>query len=221
MNIDLSTIHGSPYVGVYCLATDTLALVPSSTTKKESGIIENTLQVEIAHAQLAGTELLGVLGKANVHGIIVSGIVEPSEIKHLKEIGLNVGQLDNELAIGNLIACNDEKAIVSPLLSAKDTKLVEKTLKVKAFTEKVAGSELCGSALALTNSGFVCHARTDEHELKRLEKALNLKGIPSTSNYGDPFIGNGVLANSRGAVAGEHTTSFEILRIEEGLEGKK
>ncbi|MFH0714172.1 MAG: translation initiation factor IF-6 [Candidatus Diapherotrites archaeon] len=221
MNLDSSTIHSSPYVGVYAIVSEKIALVPHSISKKESKILENALQVEIVSAQLAGTELLGVLGKANSHGIIVSGIVEKEEIDKLKEIGLNAGQLDNELAVGNLVACNDSKAIVSPLLSAKDKKLAEKVLKVEVSVLKIAGSELCGSALVVSNTGFVCHGRTTEAELKQLEQALNLKGIPSTANYGDPFVGNAVIANSQGVIVGEHTTSFEILRIEEGLEGKK
>jgi translation initiation factor 6 len=38
-----------------------------------------------------------------------------------------------------------------------------------------------------------------------------------TVNHGDPMIGTGLVANSKGAIIGRNTTGIEMGRIEEAL----
>jgi len=45
---------------------------------------------------------------------------------------------------------------------------------------------------------------------------FKVKGIPATANYGDRFIANSVIANSKGTATGANTSGPEMARIDEG-----
>jgi translation initiation factor 6 len=81
----------------------------------------------------------------------------------------------------------------------------------------LAGLKTVGSAAVATNKGVLCHPKTSDGELDLLEKLLKVEADIGTVNHGAPFIGAGVLANSKGAAAGRLTTGPELNRIENAL----
>jgi translation initiation factor 6 len=54
-------------------------------------------------------------------------------------------------------------------------------------------------------------------ELKQIEKILKVEGDIGTANFGSPFVGAFILANSHGYLVSEQTTGPELGRIDETL----
>ncbi len=68
-----------------------------------------------------------------------------------------------------------------------------------------------------TNKGILVHPGINQYELEQLEKIFGLPVDVGTVNTGIPLIGSGILANSKGFIAGGETTGHEMGRIEDAL----
>jgi len=220
MKIEKAKLHSSPYIGVFSIVTETTALLPLQTESRTVKVFEKTLGVNVVKTVLASSPLLGVFGTGNSRGLVVSGLVEKSEIKELEKNGLNVMKLKSILAIGNLMGINDSHGVCSSLISKKDMKSIEKKLGIVLERQTIAKTDLVGSCMELTNRGFIVNPKISKEEFEKMEKNFKLRGVASTANYGDELVGNSVAANSNGAIVGELTSGHEIVRIDEGLRGE-
>jgi len=221
MNIEFCTIKGSPYIGVFGFANDEIALVPKGTMKKEIDVIEKTLEVRAIETTIASSSLIGVFVAGNSHGILLPEIAEDSEMKALEGLGIKVKRIAGYTALGNLVAVNENFALISPMIDPATAREIGKFLGVEEGIGRVAGTDIPGSCLAVTNKGFVVHPNIASKEFKMLiEKFKVESGAASTANFGDPFIRNSILANSKAAVVGSYTSGHELMRIDEGLSGR-
>ncbi|HIH22014.1 MAG: translation initiation factor IF-6 [Candidatus Diapherotrites archaeon] len=218
MRILRESIKNSPYLGIFCIATEKHFIVPEQAERKVLEKIEEALEAEAIKASIASTSLLGVLAKANKHGIIIPEIAEREEVQELEEKGIKAKVIKGNLALGNLIALNDSKAVLSPLISKKQQGEIEKFLKVECMQAKIGSSELAGSSMVLTNNGFLINNNASKQEFEKIKAFLGVEGKGTTANYGDSFVGNSVIANTKAVIVGSLTTNIELLRIKEGLE---
>ncbi len=220
MNFARGTVKGSPYIGVFCTVTDDIALVPHSATQKEAGIIEKTLEVTVLRSTIGNSNLLGVLSKGIGRKFAVSALAEEEEIRALEKCSLEIMQIkEGFTSTGNLIALNKNSGIASPLLSTKSIEGAGKFFGVKFHEMKVADNDICGASVTVTNKGFICHPNISEKDFSTLEKIFGAKGAATTANFGDMFVGNSVIANSKGVIAGANTSGIELSKIDEGLRG--
>ncbi len=218
MEIRKTTIHASPFIGVFALATEKLVLLPEKIEKKEEKGMKELFDAETIKTRLADSPLIGVLAVANSRGIVVSGIVEEKEIIKLHEIGIKVKKVQGTKALGNLVEVNDTKGVCSRAISQKTKKEIEDFLGVEIKYADLA-SEVVGASIVLTNRGFIVNPNISEKEFSGIEKWTGLSGKATTANLGDQFVGNSVIANSKGAATGSYTTGHELLRIDEALGG--
>jgi translation initiation factor 6 len=117
-----------------------------------------------------------------------------------------------------MIALNDNYCVLSSkFFNQEQLKELKEFLKVKLIDATINNSELIGSNMVLTNNGFVVSPRIKEKEFVLLEKELKLEGLTSTINYGDSFVGLGLIANSKTAFVGSRTSGIELMRIDEAL----
>ncbi len=212
-----TNITGSPFVGIFCAVSEKFAIIPTLVNKKEEQKIEEILQVKVIKTTLANSSLLGALSVMFEDKIAVPSIVEESEKRELQKQGLEVKEIKGQAALGNLVTLNKNAGIASTLLSAKSIHDISEFFGVKILQKDVAGTNLAGSAIELTNKGFIVHPNIKAKELEGLKKTFGVHGVPTTANYGDRFIGNDVVANTKGALVGSITTSFEMIRIDEAL----
>jgi len=63
--------------------------------------------------------------------------------------------------------------------------------------------------------GIMVHPRTTRHELAGLESLSDLPIGTGSVNMGSGLVGTGLVANSRGYMAGLETTGFELGRIDD------
>ena len=111
-------IVGNPNIGVFTLATDDFAIVPYNLLDEKAELIGEILEVDVVKSSISGSSLIGSLAVANSNGIVVSPHVLDREIKQFEDLGFNVATIPgNYTAVGNIAACNDKGAIVSPFLS--------------------------------------------------------------------------------------------------------
>ncbi len=120
-------------------------------------------------------------------------------------------------AIGNNVLVNDRCALVHPQLSKKTIKAIEDILDVEVVKGTIAGMKTVGSVAVVTNNGLLTHPKTTEEDLEILKALFKVPVYFGTVNFGTPFIGSGLVANSKGAITGTKTTGIEMGRIEEAL----
>jgi len=217
MNIERLTIKGSPYIGVFTVMTESMILVPFNLNKKELKTIKQNTDLKIISVNLADSSLLGILSKGKQEKLVVSELVSDKEIKSLEK-EIDVLRIEKASALGNMIALNDNYCVLSSkFFNQEQLKELKEFLKVKLIDATINNSELIGSNMVLTNNGFVVSPRIKEKEFVLLEKELKLEGLTSTINYGDSFVGLGLIANSKTAFVGSRTSGIELMRIDEAL----
>lgn len=205
-------VHGESFIGLLGFATDKYAILSENFPEND------VLGVPVLNTTIYGTNLVGLFCHGNSNGMLLPYFVSEEDFrkvsKFAREVGFNVAKVeDKHTALGNLVACNDHGAIVSPLI---EDNAVGDILDVETTRMKIASSNETGSCLTATNKGFMVHPDA-EHQLKDIEDILKAKGLCGTVNYGFPFVKSGVIANSRGYIAGIRTSGIELGRIEDAL----
>lgn len=198
---------GSPHVGIFCALNDNVALVPHSCPKPFENALKE-LDVDVIKTSVSNTGLFGIFCALNNKMIIVPDILEKTELKILRDHFPEVLVLDEKYtALGNLISMNDHGTLLSHDFHSLKSKLHD------ALSSKVAGSDLVGSSLFVTNLGFLAHADSTREELKSFERVFKVKGDVGTVNFGDPFVKSGIAGNKRGVIVGSMTSGPELNRI--------
>lgn len=213
----LGDVNGNPYVGVYCAASESLAIVADTAEPKVVREIARTLDVEVITTVIGGATVVGSLVAMNSNGAVVTNFAEKNELARLPK-GLRVAKMEEKVnAAGNNILVNDKAALVHPATSNQMLRLIADVFDVEAQRGRVAGIETVGSACVVTSKGLVCHPRTTEAELRNLAELFQVPAKVATLNYGTPYLGACAIANSKGAFVGSKSTPIEIGRLEDGL----
>ncbi|MBM3309083.1 MAG: translation initiation factor IF-6, partial [Candidatus Altiarchaeales archaeon] len=178
----------------------------------------DVLNVPVLNTKVYGTNLVGLLCQGNSNGILLPYFIPDYDYDKIKKfassLGVNVGKVyDRHTALGNMVACNDKGAIVSPLV---EDKVVEDILDVEVVKMKVASSNEVGACILATNKGFMAH-HDAEHQLEEIASILKVKGLTGTVSYGFPFVKSSIIANSNGYLVGDRTSGVELGRIEDAL----
>jgi translation initiation factor 6 len=205
-------VHGESFIGLLGFATDKYAILSENFPKND------VLDVPVLNTRIYGTNLVGLFCQGNSNGILLPYFVSDEDLRKVgdfaRDFGLNVGKVnDKHTALGNLIACNDRGALVSPLIE-EDT--IGDVLGVEVVKTRIANSNETGSCITATNKGFLAH-NDAENQLNEIGNVLKVKGLCGTVNYGFPFVKSGVIANSNGYLAGMRTSGIELGRIEDAL----
>ncbi|MFH1225041.1 MAG: translation initiation factor IF-6 [Candidatus Diapherotrites archaeon] len=219
MEIEKGTVRGSPYLGVFSVVTEDVAILPKFVEQKEIANYERTLGIEVIKANIMESALAGIFMTGVGKKFVVPYAAGNGEVKFLRSQGLEI-EMIGATALGNMIALNSSGGVVSRLLPHAEREKLADFFGIKFEAMDVAGSDVPGSAITVTENGFIVNPNVNEKEFKMLGKIFGVSGKPTTANYGDPFVGNDVVANSRGAIVGTYTSGHELIRIDEGLRGE-
>jgi translation initiation factor 6 len=164
--------------------------------------------------------MLGIFGRANSNGIVLSNIVYEEEIRALgRPNGVNAAVIESDLnAVGNNIMANDKVAFINPEYSPKAAKEISDVLGVEVFPMKIGYFKTLGATNILTNKGMALNNTVSDEQKERIEEMLGIKTIRTTANTGSLNIGIATLANSSGILVGSSTTGFELARLMQTLE---
>jgi len=211
-------LTGNPNLGVYISVTDEIAIAPYNLPEEMEYSINEALDIDVIRTTISGSNLCGALACGNSKGIIVSPYTYDKEIDFLEDNGLNVAKLEDKYtAVGNIIATNDNGAIVSPFISKNSIKTIEDVLDVRVERLEIAGFNIIGSLATVTNKGALVHREASKSELNFIEKVFKVDADIGTVGQGIALVGACSIANSYGAIVPENSTGPEMARIEEAL----
>lgn len=209
------TAYKTPNIGIFVKANDTLIVVPYGFAETKTKKLAEYLQVSEVYASVAGTRLLGPMTVMNNNGILLPSLASDEEVQLLRQASkLNVERVDSRFtAVGNLIATNDNGAIVSPLLDGQVGQQVQDVLGVPVHSMTVGGFVQAGSMIIATNGGAGVHPKATEEEINTVSEVLQVPSEPVTVNGGVPFLSSGIIANTNAVVVGSMTSGPELIML--------
>lgn len=209
------TIQESPIIGAFATCTEDLALVPVGTSEKTCDTLCQLLKVNVVKTLVNGSIIVGSLCRGNSHSLLVP---RGSTIKDQENIDIPIHELPGKLnAVGNVVMANDTAALVHPELSDRAIEAIEKALKVDVRRGTIGGVKTVGMAGIATNKGILVNPLATGLELELIEELFGLPVDIGTTNFGTQMVASGLIANSKGYVAGSQTTGHELGRIEDAL----
>ena len=220
MTVYLSSIVGSPSIGVYALATETIVLIPRMVPNEKAQEFADWLKVKLLYTSIGGSVLGGALACANSNGMLLPNFVREEELTQIKSVfegNLTIMET-KKTAYGNLVLANDRGAVVDPRFKENEIKKISEALGVEAVPTEIGGLPYVGSLAVATNKGVLAHPLLKDEERNILETVFKVPVDVGTINCGVPYVGTGLLANSHAAVAGSMTTGPEMFIIGNALD---
>jgi len=132
--IFLLSLFGCASIGVYLLATEKIALLPSQTPEKRADHLGQWLGVKVARTTIGSSLVVGALVCANSNGIVLPHYVKSEEVEVIKSVAKDMNLTIMETrrtAYGNMVLTNDYGAICDPRLKAGTISKLSDTLGVE------------------------------------------------------------------------------------------
>ena len=220
MAVYLSSIVGSASIGVYSLVTEKIAVFPKMFPLEKAERMAEWLKVKLVHTSIGGSVLAGALACANSNGILLPHFVREEELACLRSLfeGNMTVMETKKTAYGNLVLANDYGAVVDPHFKEPDLRQIADALGVEVVPGEIAGLPYVGALAVATNKGVLAHPLLKDEERKILESVFKVPVDVGTVNCGIPYVGTGLIGNSRAAVAGSLTSGPEMFIIGNALD---
>lgn len=212
----LLAIKGVPLIGLYIRVTENFAIIGVNDEKAVESLKEE-LGVDVVITTVMGSELVGALVCANSNGVIVNSRISKKEFEKIRKVA-EVKEIDsNVTCLGNVVCLNDRGAIIHPEIDNGIEKAVNDFLDVEVVRGTIGGVKTVGMSAVITNRGGLLNPNASEWEIKKVESVMKVDVGKGTVNFGVELVGTGLVANTRGYIAGKDTTGFELGLIEEAL----
>ncbi|HOE52766.1 MAG TPA: translation initiation factor IF-6 [Methanomassiliicoccales archaeon] len=213
----VSNYNGVEFVGVYAVANEDMALLPMDSDDRFQEDVAIALDVECSRGTIASTNLLGSLVAMNSYGAAVTSFATDDELRAFRK--LKVMRLEDRLnACGNNILVNDRGCLINPEMDERTVRVLEELFEVDVVQAPIAGQNTVGSVCKATNKGLICHPAASKDDLRLLKRHFKVEPRITTLNYGSPYVGASIVANSKGGVVGARSTPIEQGRVEEALD---
>ena len=208
----------NPNLGVFCRVNDKLGFIRKGLQKKIKSKIIETLEIDLIELNIADATIVGSLLCINSKGAVLCDFAEKEVIETVEKAGFKTCVIDDKInAAGNDILANDNGCLVHPEIKNSSINKIKEVLGVPVNRGTIAGLPTVGMCAVVTNKGCLCHPKATDEEKNVLEKIFKVPVMIGTVNHGSPVIGSGLVANTKGAIIGNHTTGIEMGRIEEAL----
>jgi translation initiation factor 6 len=219
LGLHLVDVYKNPNIGLFLKASDKVLLVPKGLAPTKCEKLSKDLEVSLCHTSIGGSRLLGPLSTINGNGVLLSRMAEQGEVREIASgTGVNVARLESRYtAVGNLVAANDKRALVSPVLEAKAVAQVRDVLATEVERMSIREYYQVGALVVVTNSGAAVYPELNEQEVQEIGEFLGVEAYPTPINGGVPYVASGLVANTRNAVAGNQTTGPELVFITRAL----
>jgi len=217
MTVILADVFGSPNIGVYCLCTENVVIVPPGLTNRKMSQFEQALGVRVCKTTIGGSTLVGALVTGNSNGILVPHTIRDYEYERLREFS-RVSIVESRwTALGNVVLTNDLGAIVHTETPDEIVNAVSDSLEVKSVQSNIGPLPFVGALGIATNKGALLSPNTLKEQQSVIESALHVGVELSSTNGGVQFVRSGIIANSKGAVVGPLTRGAELMQVTKAL----
>lgn len=217
MSVILADVFGSPNIGVYCFANESIAIVPPGLTVRKISQFAETLGVHVCNTTIGGSTLVGALVTGNSNAVLVPHTIREYELSRIQEFSRVVVVDSKWTALGNVILANDRGALIHPAASEKVARAVSDEMKLQPIRGTLGSLPFVGALGVATNKGAMLCPNTLQEERLVAISALHVEAELSSTNGGVPFVKSGILANSKGAVVGPLTRGAELMQISRTL----
>jgi len=216
MKLNRATICNSPFLNVYSYCTEDFCIVSNNILKKEEDFIKKQLDVKIIKTQINSSPLIGVYLVGVGNKIVVDkNSISEKEITVLEKEGIKLKFVNDYNALGNLISVNKNYGFASELLKDKTIQEINKFLKIEIEKKACVDVDVPGSAIYVNDSLFLVNPNIKKKEYDYIKQKFGVKGIPITLNYGDVFVGNDCIGNSKALLVGQTTSNIEMIKVDE------
>lgn len=214
----IANFNNNPNVGLYGYATDKYCLIGREVPETLHKKIAEVLSVKTISMTIAGTSLLGVFLNGNNKILLVPSIVFPQELELLKKHKIKYKVIDTKYTcLGNNMIITDNAGIISKDYGVRESRQISEALGFDVIIAKIANHNTLGSLAVHNKNGILCHHDILESEAKLLKKVLKVEINTGTVNMGNPFVGSGILCNSKGMIIGDASGGPEILNADQAL----
>jgi len=217
MPIILADVFGSPNIGVYCFADETIAIVPPGLTQHKISQFADTLGVNVCSTTVGGSTLVGALVTGNSNAVLVPHTIRDYELNRIQAFRKVVVVDSKWTALGNVVLVNDNGALIHPDASEEIVRAVSDELKLQPVRGTLGSLPFVGALGIATKKGALLSPKTSEQERAVAGSALHVDADLSSTNGGVPFVKSGILANSKGAVVGPLTRGAELMQVSRTL----
>ncbi len=219
MGLYLVEVYRSPNIGIFLRTNDKFLLAPKGIASTKSKMLAENLGVSPVFVSVEGTRLLGPLITMNNKGMLVSRMVEDYEVKELaSQTGLRVEKFGSKFtAIGNLVAANDNGAVVSQILDHAAISQIRDVLDVETYRLTLENYVQVGALIVATNGGAAVYPKLTEKDVEEVGSVFKVAAYPASVNGGIPFLTSGVVANASNAIVGDLTTGPELMFLTKAL----
>ncbi|MBF93244.1 MAG: translation initiation factor IF-6 [Euryarchaeota archaeon] len=217
MPISTGDVLGHSQVGVYLSVVGDVLFVPGTLESEIVEEVESSFEMETHRFLVGGSSLLGSLLRGNRKGVAVADIATQEDLDELSSFGDVVVLESGVNAAGNLMACNDNGAVVSTTIPELGAEMISDVLGVTVARTEVAGHNTVGSMVVANNKGVLTHPDVKTSEVESIESALGVPVMVGTVTFGSPFVGAGCCASDSHALVGAGSTGPELNRIEDAL----
>jgi translation initiation factor 6 len=217
MPIILADVFGSPNIGVYCFASENVAIVPPGLTQRKIRQFAETLGVRVCNTTIGGSTLVGALVTGNSNAVLVPHTIRDYELARIQEFSTVVVVESKWTALGNVVLANDLGAVIHPKATEEIVSAISDELDVQPAFGTLGTLPFVGALGIATNKGAMLSPNTLEEERALAKEALRVEAELSSTNGGVPFVKSGILANSKGAVVGPLTRGAELMQISRTL----
>ena len=217
MPIILADVFGSPNIGVYCFASENIAIVPPGLTQRKIGQFAETLGVRVCSTTIGGSTLVGALVTGNSNAVLVPHTIRDYELARIRELATVVVVESKWTALGNVVLANDLGAVIHPKATEEIVSAISDELDVQPAFGTLGSLPFVGALGVATNKGAMLSPNTLEEERAVAKEALRVEAELSSTNGGVAFVKSGILANSKGAVVGPLTRGAELMQISRTL----
>jgi translation initiation factor 6 len=217
MPISSGDILGHSQVGVYLSVVDDVIFIPRTIEPSDAEMIESVFNMETHRFLIGGSSLIGSLLRGNRHGIAVADLATEEDLDELTSFGPVVVMESGVNAAGNLIECNDNGAILSPIIPESGAEMISDVLAVPTIRTEVAGHKTVGSMIVANNKGVLAHPDVKTEEVEAIHSVLGVPVMVGTVTFGSPYVGAGCCASDTHALVGDGSTGPELNRIEDAL----
>jgi translation initiation factor 6 len=212
--IILSDVFGDPNVGIFSFANDRIAILPAGISHKKVNSFNDTLGVESCAVGIAESRLVGIYVAGNSNAVLVPYITTKDEVKQLRSTGVHIEIIsEKRTALGNIILCNDNGAIIDPRLKHNTITTLEEALEVPVRASTIGGLPHVGALATASNKGVLANPMISDNELRIISNVLGVPVSKGTVNSGVPYPKAGLVVNSRGAIVGSHTLGSELITL--------
>lgn len=209
------SIEGDPHIGVFTRVFEDIAVIPMEAPAELEERYREAFDLEVVRTTIQGSPIIGSLLAGNSNGFVISGLATKAEMKRLGEFR-ELFLLDKGMnAAGNVILACDSFAAVHPEMDSRLQKDIGEFLKVPVTPLTLGDVKVVGMAGVATNTGVVVNPRSTPSEIATLERICDLPIGKGSINMGNAMVGTGLVANTRGYIAGGETSGYELGRIED------